>query len=249
MELDGAVGIFEEMSGQDQDYGLAGFDESAPAQLLQSSERDGGGRFATDAIGADFGFGRGDFKFRDLFDLAAGCLEHSQRFLPRRWIADAYGGRERVGSHGFELLPAELAHAAAEGIRAVRLDDGKFRQARDQFKLTHFEQRLADRGTVSQISSGDDDVIRRLPCELLHELDSSGFLSFDAIRIHRIQQVDRLLANEVVEDADASVEIGAELAGESSIVERLRELAPGNFSIRDEHEAMHVAARGIGGHG
>ena len=61
MELDGEIGIFEQMAGQDQDDGLAGFDESAPAQLLESGQRDGGGGFATDAIGADFGFGRGDF--------------------------------------------------------------------------------------------------------------------------------------------------------------------------------------------
>src|ERR1700676_5092027 len=86
MELDGEVWIFEEMSGQDQDDGLAGFDESAPAQLLESSKRDRGGRFATDAIGADFCFGSGDFNFRDLFDLAAGRLQHAQRFFPRRRI-------------------------------------------------------------------------------------------------------------------------------------------------------------------
>src|ERR1700694_5952598 len=106
MELDGEVGIFEQMSGQDQNHGLAGFDESAPAQLLESSERHGGGRFATDAIGADFGFSSGDFNFRNLFDLAAGRLQHSQRFLPRRRIADAYGGRERVGSTRLAPFPA-----------------------------------------------------------------------------------------------------------------------------------------------
>src|SRR5712692_10124910 len=231
MELDGEVGIFEEMARQNQNDGLTGFDESAPAQLLESSERDGGSRFATDAIGADFGFGSSDFNFRDLFDLAAGCLQHAQRFFPRCRIADAYGGRERVGSHRFELLPAKLAHAAVERVRAVRLDDGKLRQARDQFELTHFEKRLADRGTVSQIASGDDDVVGRLPRELLHEFDGGGFLAFDAIRINRIQQVDRFLADEVVEDADASVKISAELAGEGSGVERLRELAPGNFAF------------------
>src|ERR1700686_2898228 len=96
MEFDGEVGIFEEMSGQDQNDGLAGLDESAPAQLLESRERNGGGRFATDAIRSDLGFGRGDFDFRNLFDLAAGRLQHSQRFLPRCRIADAYGSRERV---------------------------------------------------------------------------------------------------------------------------------------------------------
>src|SRR4029077_2587385 len=208
--------ILEEVAGQYQNNSLAGFDESAPPQLLESSERNRGCRFATNAIGANFGFSSGDLNFRDLFDLAASRLEHSQRFLPRCRIADAYGGRERVGSHGFELLPAKLAHAAVKRIRAVRLDDGKFRQARDQFELTHFEKRLAARGTVAQIPSRNDDVIGRLPRELFHQFDGGSFLAFDAIRIHRIPQVDRLLPNKLVEDADASVEIGTELAGEGS---------------------------------
>src|SRR5258708_31621595 len=148
MECDGEVGIFEKMAGQYQNDRLAGFDESAPAQLFESSQRDGGGRFATDAVGADFGFSSGDLNFRDLFDLAASRLEHSQRFLPRCRIADAYGGRERVGSHRFELFPAKLAHAAVERIRALRLDGGKFRQTRHQFALTHFDSLLARRPTV-----------------------------------------------------------------------------------------------------
>ena len=150
---------------------------------------------------------------------------------------------------GFELLASELAHAAVERIRAVRLDDGKLRQARDQFKIAHFDQRLANRRAVSEIAAGDDDVVRRLPRELLHEFDGGGFLAFDAIRIHRIQQIDRFLADEVVEDADASIEIGAELAGEGAVVERLRKFAPGNLAFRNQHQAAHVAARRIGGHG
>src|SRR5258707_1354272 len=88
------------------------------------------------------------------------------------------------------------AHGANPFYSSVRLDDGKLRQARDQFKLTHFEQRLADRGTVSQIPPRDDDVVRRFPRELLHEFDGGSFLAFDAIRIHRIQQIDRLLPYE-----------------------------------------------------
>src|SRR5208282_3682099 len=122
MELDGEVGILEEMARQDEDYGLAGLDEPAPAQLLESSQRDRGGRFATDAIGANFGFGNRDFDFRDLFDLSAGRLQHAQRFLPRCGTADANGRGERVGRHGIELFSAKLAYAAIERIRALRLD-------------------------------------------------------------------------------------------------------------------------------
>src|SRR5260370_17465790 len=126
MEFDGEVGIFEKMAGQYQNDRLAGFDESAPAQLFESSQRDGGGRFATDAVGADFGFSSGDLNFRDLFDLAASRLEHSQRFLPRCRIADAYGGRERVGSHPFGLFSAQLAPAPGEPVSAFPPYDGNF---------------------------------------------------------------------------------------------------------------------------
>src|SRR5580658_1601070 len=125
VELDGEVRILEDVSGQDEDDGLAGLDKSASAELLKSGERDCRSRFAADAIGANFGFGGGDFDLSNLFDLATGRLEHPQRLLPRCGIADAYGGGERLGGHGFELPPPELAHAAIERIRALRLDDGK----------------------------------------------------------------------------------------------------------------------------
>src|ERR1019366_3340104 len=92
MELDREVGIFKGMARQDQNDGIARFDESASAQLLES--------------------------------------------------------RQRVGNHGLDLLASKLLHATVERIRALRLNDGKLRQARDQFELTHFEKRLADRGTV-----------------------------------------------------------------------------------------------------
>ncbi len=112
MELDGEVRILELMAGEDQNDRFAGFDEPAKTQLLEPRQRDGRGRFAPDAIGANFGFGNGDLDFRNLFDLTAGRLQHAQRFLPRCRIADAYGGRQRVGSHRFELLAAELAYAS-----------------------------------------------------------------------------------------------------------------------------------------
>src|ERR1019366_8315675 len=72
MELDREVGIFEGMARQDQNDGIARFDESASVQLLESSQGDGGGRFATDAIGADFGLSSSDFDFRDFFDFTGG---------------------------------------------------------------------------------------------------------------------------------------------------------------------------------
>src|SRR6202167_3885011 len=242
MELNREVGIFKNVASQNEDDGFAGLHKSAATQFLKSSQRDGGGGLATDAIGANFGFCGGNLDLCNLFDLAAGRLQYPQRFLPRCRISNPYGGRQRVGNHRFEFLPAEFAHAAKKRIRALRLNDGKLWQARNQFKLMHFEQRLADRRTIAEIASGHNDVIGRFPCQLFEQFDRGGFLALDAIRIHRIQQIHWLLADEVIEDAYASIEVGAELTGESSIVERLRELAPGDLSFRNQHQTVHDAA-------
>src|SRR3984957_15122424 len=129
MEFYGEVGIFEEMSSQDEDDGLARFHESSLTQFLESCQGDGGGGFATDAVGSDFGFGGGDLNFADFFDLAARCLEYAQSLLPRCRITDADGGGERVGGHWLELRiefgSGEFAHRAVERIRALRLNDRK----------------------------------------------------------------------------------------------------------------------------
>ena len=92
-------------------------------------------------------------------------------------------------------------------------------------------------------------MVGRLPGELFEQFDGGGFLAFDAIGIDGVEQVDGLLPNEFVENAHAAVEVGAELAGERAVVEGLRELAPGNFPVRNEHQAPHISARGVGGHG
>ena len=91
-------------------------------------------------------------------------------------------------------------------------------------------------------------MVGRLPAQLLEQFDGSSLLAFDAIGIDRVQKIDRLLAHEFIQDQNAAVKIGAELAGEGSVVERLRQLAPGNLAFGDQHQAVHVAARSVGGH-
>src|ERR1700716_3897121 len=125
MKLNGEVGILEQMSSENQNNGLAAFDESFLTEFLQSRKRDGRSRLAADTIGADFGFSDSDFNLRDLFDFAASCMKHAQGFLPRCWIADSNGCGKRIGSHGFDLLPSKLVHASVERICALRLNNRK----------------------------------------------------------------------------------------------------------------------------
>ncbi len=68
------------------------------------------------------------------------------------------------------------------------------------------------------------------------------------IRIHRIQQVNRIAADDVVQHPHATVEVGAELAGQRAIVERLRKFSPGNLAIGNHDQAAHPSACGVGRH-
>ena len=148
-----------------------------------------------------------------------------------------------------KLFAPGFAQSANQSVRAFGLNDGQLRQTRDQAKVEHFEQGFADRGTVSEIAAGDDDVVGRLPVELFEQFDGESFLAFEAKRIDRVQLVDRGAQHEFLQQAQAAVEIGAQLAGDSAVVESLRKFAPGNFSFGHEHQAAHAAASGVGGHG
>src|SRR3981081_11936 len=103
MELDGEIGIFQQVASQDQDYRFTGLHETLLPQFFQACQSDGGSWFAANTVSADFGFGFRDFKLGYLFDLSAGGLKHSQGFLPRGGIANADGGGLSVGNHRFEL--------------------------------------------------------------------------------------------------------------------------------------------------
>jgi len=249
MKLQRKLGIFQDVPGEDKNDGLVWLHESLLDQLLQAGESDGGRGLAADAVGTNFGFGAGDFDFADLFHGSAGRLNHAQGFFPGGGVADANRGGQGVGLRGHEFFPAVFPNAAKERICAFGLNDGELGQARDEAEIFHLEQRLAYCGGVSEISAGDDDVIRGGPIELLEELDGGGLLAFEPVRIDRVEQVDRLATHEFVQDLDASVEVGADLAGDGAVVERLRELAPGNFAFGDKDKAAHAAAGGVGGHG
>ncbi len=84
--------------------------------------------------------------------------------------------------------------------------------------------------------------------KLLEQFERRRLLPFDAIRIHRIQQIHRHPLHHFVEHAHAAVEVGFQLAGDRAVVERLRQLAPGNFAVGNQHQAVQSAARGVRGH-
>ena len=249
MEFHGEVGIFEQISGQNQDDGFVRLHEALPQQFLQAGQSDGGSGFTANAFRADFGFGLRDFDFAHLLTGAAGGLKNLYSFFPRSRVADADRRGASLGLHADQVLATSLAQSAHQRVGALRLNHGQLRQTRNQSEIEHFQQRLADRGTVAEVAAGHDDVVGRLPVELLQQFEGESFLSFEAERVDGVQLVDGGAPHEFLQQAEAAVEVGAQLAGEGAVVERLGEFAPGDFAFGHEHQAAHAAARGIGGHG
>ena len=91
-------------------------------------------------------------------------------------------------------------------------------------------------------------MVGRLPVELFEEFDGGGFLAFETIGVDGVEQVDGPALDEFVQHFYAAIEVGAELASDGAVVERLRELTPGDFAVGNEDEAAHAAAGGVGSH-
>ena len=43
---------------------------------------------------------------------------------------------------------------------------------------------------VAEVAAGNDDQVRHLPVELLHDLDADGLLPLEAQRVHRVGEVE-----------------------------------------------------------
>jgi hypothetical protein len=132
--------------------------------------------------------------------------------------------------------------------RAGGLDDADLRNAVDEAEVEHLREALAEGGAVGEVTAGDDDVVRDLPIALLEDFECRCLLAFEAVRIDGVQQVDRRALDELGKDANAAVEVGAELDGGGAVVHGLRELAPGNLALGNEDERLQTGAGGVSGH-
>src|SRR5262249_45729252 len=148
--------------------------------------------------------------------------------------ADANCGGAGFSLHADEVLDCGFAHGANKRIGSFSLNDRQFGKARDQAKVAGFKQCFADRGAISEIAAGNDDVVGGLPVKLLEQFKGESFLAFEAERIDRVELVDRSFANKFLQKFQAAIEVGAQLAGNSTIVESLRKFAPGNLAVGNQ---------------
>ena len=90
------VGIFQDVAGQDREYGFACMNFSGSGEFADACHGGCGSRLAADAVAADDGFGVGDFLFGDGNNVSVRAQDGAQCFLPGNRSANFYGGGERV---------------------------------------------------------------------------------------------------------------------------------------------------------
>ncbi len=73
-------------------------------------------------------------------------------------------------------------------------------------------------------------------------------MTFETIRIYRVQKIDGHALHNLIENTHATIKISFQLARHRAVIQRLRQFAPGDLSIRDEDEASHASPRCVGGH-
>jgi len=123
--VDGVVGVFEGVAGEDKDHALFASDFALGYELLQSGEGDGRGGLAAYALGADLGLGEGNLLLAGLLAPTAGGAERAEGLAPRCRIADADRSGAGVGLDGDQFLAAVLLQATVEGVGAFGLDDAE----------------------------------------------------------------------------------------------------------------------------
>src|SRR3954468_10235079 len=161
----------------------------------------------------------------------------------------------RRGHRRHRLLPARgVADADCRGDRLRALDRMTLDQRRSPCRLKAVENwsglRLAEspppRRDVPRVADRDRERARGL-AEFLQHLERSRLLALDAVRMDRVDEFDRVTIRELADDPQGVVEVPAQGDHPRAVHERLRQLADGDLSFRNDHRPAHPRPGGVGG--
>src|SRR3989442_1215034 len=189
-----------------------------------------------------------------LQDLRVAHREHDAVRLPDRLDGALVRGgipdADRRGD-GVRLHPVlrgePVAVAQRERRGPFRLHGGEPRHARDQAPPTGLAQRLPESRRVPEVARGNDDPIRRLPAELLQQLEHDRLLALQPERGDRVEEVDTQALARRQRERQTSVEVAAYQNRARPVGEHLRELPDGDPSLRHDHERRDAGERRVGG--
>ena len=127
------------------------------------------------------------------------------------------------------------------------MNDAELREAIDQAEAQHFVQAFAERGAISHVSAGNDDMVRDLPLALLKHFEGDGLLPFDAKWIDGVGDVDGGLSGEFSDQAHAVVKISGDFANDCAVVHGLSKFRGADLALRQQDGAVQFRAGRVSG--
>ena len=102
---------------------------------------------------------------------------------------------------------------------------------------------LAQRRTVPQIPARNNQVVRHIPVEGLGNLKGRRLLPLQSVGVDRVEQIDGRFIHNLRQQVETAIEVRPQLAGNGTVIHRLRELTPGDLALRNQHQAAQPGAR------
>ena len=220
------------------------FDLAAAGDLLQRRQRYRRVRAVEHAGAVGARRGLGQLALARLLDDAVKSLQRANRLVDRHRVPDLDGRSQRL----FGLHRPELPVRFVGGIQRVGgfcLRDDDPRPLGDESELQHHVEAGGDGADVAEIAAGEDDDIRDLPVELLHDLERQRLLTFEAEAVHRVGEVDAFFGGQALNDRHAAVEVGVEREDERAVCQRLHELRRRDASPRQDHDRRDTRGGGV----
>ena len=78
-------------------------------------------------------------------------------------------------------------------------------------KSPQLTQRFSERRGVAKIAAGQHDPVRRIPVALIQHFENDGFLSLNAERIDRVEQVNAQALGQHAHQREDLIEVGFHL--------------------------------------
>ncbi len=244
--VDDRVRVLQAVPGANAHDALVPVDHSLGAELPEPGDRRGGGRLNADALPPAQQLLRGD----DLVvghrgRVPSGRVDGGERLPPADRVADAYRGRYGLGV----LLRVEVPPAGGERprdrARARGLDAREHRHLVDPPDLLQLRQGLVHRPDVRRVPHREYYPVGHLVGELVHYLEQHRLLALRPVRVDRVEQVQPPLLGHPPGEGQRVVEVAVDGQHLGAEEQRLRQLAHGYLTAREEHRALDPGLRGV----
>lgn len=206
--VDDGVRILQTVTGADADDPLVPIYDAFGAELLQSGDRCGGGGLHADALLPSQELLRDDdLLVGDRRGISPSGVNGLQSLLPADRVAYPYGGGDRLRV----LLGDEVVRMGGErpgyGRGPLGLDAREHRDLLYPTYLFELHACLVHGPYVRRVPNGEDDPVRDVVPELVHDLEQNRLLTLRPVGVDRVEKVQLLLLGHAPGERERIVEV------------------------------------------